>query len=345
MEVTIQEYFSAMSQIRGILHDTSSTSVVTEILHQAREQYEEDDDFVQEVLGQGFAVHVQPDGKRARLDGVLVTALKDAYRSDNRMYNTERFYHVYPQWWLNGVRYDATHEGDSLVCIKSVQDPRRLIPGVIQRIFSLAPTARSEDIIFAVRLYKPCPFKDDTSLNPFLRYPDFRAQLLSMELDKPIAVNARSLACHGVRRPWTEDTVVIRPLNKVGSLFLFCTYEYVCTGHVTSILSAFRLAEQFLWVVRLPETRFTLELRIESCHPTHLTMSTAALLLTEVFEMEPRKMKHDPVFFIIAQKWIFCGYLDARSSRMASINQRLLYLGTEFVDTWFCLFRQWCRSI
>jgi hypothetical protein len=104
-------------------------------------------------------------------------------------------------------------QGDS-----SQQPLEDLSPGQIRLLFQHYRVA-GKDIITetfaAVHQYLPV----DLVNNPFAAFPDFRAQIFHKEpLPKVTVIRASQIYCHANQRPWNSSSVVMRAINRVGSL-------------------------------------------------------------------------------------------------------------------------------
>ena len=89
----------------------------------------------------------------------------------------------------------------------------RLVPGVISGIVSIED---GDEEVFVLSIH---PRKEVTGYvaNPFVRYPDFGAELWSIELEKDmIYIPAVRPIYHSESRPWGKGEVVLKPIKSVG---------------------------------------------------------------------------------------------------------------------------------
>jgi hypothetical protein len=123
---------------------------------------------------------------------------------------------------IRGSRY-STHiasRNDSQVFFRlSAHDSiSSLVPGIIRAIFTVGSAVEeNSEIMLAVHCFTPAP---SHVKNFFARYPEFQAGLWGQFLAHEVYVlPASQIVCHAISRPWCEDTLVIRALDRVCSHF------------------------------------------------------------------------------------------------------------------------------
>lgn len=119
---------------------------------------------------------------------------------------------VHRSYVVNGVNYTSRElERDSIIFYETGTGRS---PGVIRKIFSTAA-----GVLFAVHCYLVTDCVD-----PFLRWPDFRAGLWSQKLDEMVQIiDPNSIyICHAARRAWRSgENYVFRPIDRV-RIVSFC---------------------------------------------------------------------------------------------------------------------------
>jgi hypothetical protein len=120
---------------------------------------------------------------------------------------------------IRGATYSAAHDSkrDSTVFFKNLESDN-FVPGIIRNIFSVQWPAKQEDHfeeLFFIVVHEFLPPGIDI-VDPFRDYPDFGAKLWLKSLsDRPTVIPEWRPLCHAIFRPWGEDTVVMKPLDRV----------------------------------------------------------------------------------------------------------------------------------
>jgi hypothetical protein len=71
-------------------------------------------------------------------------------------------------------------------------------------------------------------------VDPFRDYPDFRANLWLKDLtDRPTVIPDWRPLCHAIFHPWGEDTVVMKPLDRVSEMVYLKQVAYIGIGYIT----------------------------------------------------------------------------------------------------------------
>ena len=118
-----------------------------------------------------------------------------------------------------GATYSTAHASkrDSTVFFKDMQSDT-FVPGIIRGIFSVEWPTKEEDQfeeLFFMIIHKFLPLGGNL-VDPFREYPDFGANLWLKELNgRPTVIPSWRPLCHAIFRPWDEDTVVMKPLDRV----------------------------------------------------------------------------------------------------------------------------------
>lgn len=93
----------------------------------------------------------------------------------------------------------------------------QLVPGVITGITSLSDDG-AEVFVLSILCRKRAP---SGTPNPFLRYPDFGAELWSAELEKTmVRIPTTQPIYHSQSRLWAQDVVVTKPITPVSEILL-----------------------------------------------------------------------------------------------------------------------------
>jgi hypothetical protein len=121
------------------------------------------------------------------------------------------------------------------VFFKSLQSDD-FIPGIIRGIISVQWPAKQEDQfeeLFFIVIHELLPLGSNI-MDPFRDYPDFGANLWLKDLsDRPTVIPDWCPLCHAIFRPWDEETVVMKPLDRVSkTVCLKQSLTYVGIGHI-----------------------------------------------------------------------------------------------------------------
>jgi hypothetical protein len=100
----------------------------------------------------------------------------------------------------------------------------QLVPGVITAIFSISHN-NNEVFVLSILRRKPAP---SGIANPFARYPDFGAQLWSVEHESSkVCIPTTQPVYHSQSRPWAQGVVVLKPIipvsETISNLYLVLT--------------------------------------------------------------------------------------------------------------------------
>lgn len=124
---------------------------------------------------------------------------------------------IHPRYDIGGLQYTAyhTHKRDSTIFFWKVGE-EALVPARIRQIFSIPgrfPNGTTKENIFlAVHRHKRV---GEGVNDPFKEFGKFGASLWSTALEEVEIIERSEVICHGIVRTWAEETVVLRPLNKV----------------------------------------------------------------------------------------------------------------------------------
>lgn len=137
---------------------------------------------------------------------------------------------------IRGAAYSPAHASkrDSTVFVKSMQSDT-FVPGIIRGIFSVQWPAKQEDQfeeLFFMVIHEFLPSKPDI-VDPFRDYPDFGAKLWLKDLnEQPTVIPDWRPLCHAIFRPWGEDTVVMKPLDRVSNTLPVKHFTHIGIEHI-----------------------------------------------------------------------------------------------------------------
>lgn len=139
-------------------------------------------------LSKDMEVDVEDPIDSREISQLLLSRLHDSRRrrdSETRLYKRVR---------INGVIYscDSTHLGNSLIQYRPIKSSRGTLVGQINHIISDSGT-----VFLAIQSHKPLP---KTQVDPFSRYLDFPAQLVSFELNERLdIIETEQIVAHVAR--------------------------------------------------------------------------------------------------------------------------------------------------
>jgi hypothetical protein len=147
----------------------------------------------------------------ASIDEELSTMIENWSRPNSVFY--------YEEHTIRGVRYTtrARSRRDSAVFFKP-RASEHIVPGIIQEIFSVpirhpqqSNATYSEEYFLVIQRHI-ATWRTD----PFRKYQDFGASIWSNKLATELdVVLATTRICHSISRPWGEDAVVLKALDRV----------------------------------------------------------------------------------------------------------------------------------
>ncbi len=226
MELTMSNSFTASAKLHAILQSHPDIDKTLEPLQQVVQQFSESSS-----MAGYFTQRVQSKVLKGVRE-LLVSSIVHAVRALGGSFTTFRddsYVQVYRSCHYQDVTYSChlAHSGNSLIMFGPAADPCNGygVPAVIDTIFSMEKTDDFSCLLFAIRPFTACPSQTNPQLNPFLRYPDFRASLWSSAPSKEIVViYAHQIISHAIGRRWSDGVSVFRSLTRVS---LFVTWRCI----------------------------------------------------------------------------------------------------------------------
>lgn len=154
---------------------------------------------------------------------MLETDIYDAFVAASNTRDMERLKMrreaiLHPRYTIRGLQYTDYKTGNKECIIFFRTSGEYLVPARIRQIFSVPDQCDDE-----IRVEKGCVFVavqrykllGNTSNDPFKQFGDFGAALWTNTMDEVEVILASDIVCHANMRKWSDDTIVLRPLNRV----------------------------------------------------------------------------------------------------------------------------------